>query len=100
MSDSTKSSLSSPEERAEKQAAGEAGKNGISRRGFLKGAGFTAAGTALLDGVQTFGREAAAAATPGVTVRCLSGCASMARNTPWISSRALHSPKLCASISE
>jgi len=67
MSDSTKSSLSSPEERAEKQAAGEAGKNGISRRGFLKGAGFTAAGTALLDGVQTFGREAAAAATPGVT---------------------------------
>src|SRR5215471_720071 len=67
MSDSTKSSLSSPEERAGKQAAGEAGKKGISRRGFLKGAGFTAAGTALLDGVQTFGREAAAAATPGVT---------------------------------
>jgi xanthine dehydrogenase YagT iron-sulfur-binding subunit len=33
---------------------------GMSRRGFLKGAGITAAGTALLDGVQTF-REAAAA---------------------------------------
>jgi xanthine dehydrogenase YagT iron-sulfur-binding subunit len=31
--------------------------NGISRRGFLKGAGFTAAGTALLDGVQSFGHE-------------------------------------------
>ena len=30
----------------------------ISRRGFLKGAGFTAAGTALLDGVQAFGQEA------------------------------------------
>ena len=33
--------------------------NVISRRGFLKGAGITAAGTALLDGVQSF-REAAA----------------------------------------
>lgn len=29
----------------------------ISRRGFLKGAGFTAAGTALLEGVQAFGHE-------------------------------------------
>ena len=38
---------------------------GISRRGFLKGAGFTAAGTALIDGVQAFGREQAG--TPGVT---------------------------------
>ena len=35
--------------------------NGISRRGFLKGAGITAAGTALLDGVQAF-REASAEA--------------------------------------
>jgi aerobic-type carbon monoxide dehydrogenase small subunit (CoxS/CutS family) len=34
---------------------------GISRRGFLKGAGITAAGTALLDGVQAFSREAAGA---------------------------------------
>ena len=34
---------------------------GITRRGFLKGAGITAAGTALLDGVQGFSREAAAA---------------------------------------
>jgi aerobic-type carbon monoxide dehydrogenase small subunit (CoxS/CutS family) len=38
---------------------------GISRRGFLKGAGFTAAGTALLDGVQALGREQTG--TPGVT---------------------------------
>lgn len=35
--------------------------NGISRRGFLKGAGITAAGTALLEGVQVFSREAVAA---------------------------------------
>lgn len=39
---------------------------GISRRGFLKGAGFTAAGTALLDGVQAFSREVNTAANPGV----------------------------------
>jgi len=30
---------------------------GLTRRGFLKGAGITAAGTALLDGVQAFSRE-------------------------------------------
>ena len=34
---------------------------GISRRGFLKGAGVAAAGTALLEGAQVFTREAAAA---------------------------------------
>jgi aerobic-type carbon monoxide dehydrogenase small subunit (CoxS/CutS family) len=34
----------------------------MTRRGFLKGAGITAAGTALLDGVQSF--QQAAAATP------------------------------------
>ena len=34
---------------------------GMTRRGFLKGAGITAAGTALLDGVQGFQREAIAA---------------------------------------
>jgi aerobic-type carbon monoxide dehydrogenase small subunit (CoxS/CutS family) len=37
---------------------------GISRRGFLKGAGFTAAGTALLEGVQGFSHEVAG--NPGV----------------------------------
>lgn len=39
---------------------------GITRRGFLKGAGITAAGTALLEGVQVLSREAAAAVTPGM----------------------------------
>lgn len=39
--------------------------NGMSRRGFLKGAGFTAAGTALIDGVHSF-REAAAETAPHV----------------------------------
>lgn len=56
MSDSTKSPLCSTDSRAETEGTPSAG--GISRRGFLKGAGFTAAGTALLDGVQAFGREA------------------------------------------
>ena len=46
--------------------AGDPARNGISRRGFLKGAGLTAAGTALLDGVQAFGRETSKTAT-GVT---------------------------------
>lgn len=36
-------------------------RKGISRRGFLKGAGITAAGTALLEGAQVFTREAVAA---------------------------------------
>ena len=39
---------------------------GMSRRGFLKGAGITAAGTALLDGVQGFQREAVAATSSQV----------------------------------
>jgi aerobic-type carbon monoxide dehydrogenase small subunit (CoxS/CutS family) len=46
---------------------GDPARNGISRRGFLKGAGLTAAGTALLDGVQAFSRETANVATHGVT---------------------------------
>jgi aerobic-type carbon monoxide dehydrogenase small subunit (CoxS/CutS family) len=62
MSDTTESNL---EERKDR-ATGSAG-SGISRRGFLKGAGLTAAGTALLDGVQAFGSETRAAASPGVT---------------------------------
>ena len=41
--------------------------NGITRRGFLKGAGITAAGTALLEGVHGF-NTAAQAADSGVTV--------------------------------
>jgi anaerobic selenocysteine-containing dehydrogenase len=39
---------------------------GISRRGFLKGAGITAAGTALLEGAQGFSREAVASTPKGV----------------------------------
>ncbi|HWE86226.1 MAG TPA: (2Fe-2S)-binding protein [Terracidiphilus sp.] len=66
MSDSTKPSSPSPDNRSEAQDAPRSGGSGISRRGFLKGAGFTAAGTALLDGVQAFSREAGSA-TPGVT---------------------------------
>jgi aerobic-type carbon monoxide dehydrogenase small subunit (CoxS/CutS family) len=45
--------------------AGQASKGTLTRRGFLRGAGITAAGTALLDGVQTF-REAAAETSPHV----------------------------------
>ncbi len=59
MSDPTKSPHHSPEDQEENR--------GISRRGFLKGAGLTAAGTALLDGVQAFSRETAATPNPGVT---------------------------------
>ncbi|HEY6445678.1 MAG TPA: 2Fe-2S iron-sulfur cluster-binding protein [Acidobacteriaceae bacterium] len=59
MPDPTKQPPSQPEN--------DSHKPGISRRGFLKGAGLTAAGTALLDGVQAFSRETAAAAPAGVT---------------------------------
>ena len=58
MADPTKSPRSSPEDQENR---------GVSRRGFLKGAGLTAAGTALLDGVQAFSRETAAATDSGVT---------------------------------
>ncbi|MGB0123944.1 MAG: (2Fe-2S)-binding protein [Silvibacterium sp.] len=64
------SSPSSPkeEDQPEKQSTGEVVRNGITRRGFLKGAGLTAAGTALLDGVHAFNTEAAPVANHGVTV--------------------------------
>ena len=56
------------QEPPENPAAHDSTRTGISRRGFLKGAGLTAAGTALLEGVQGFSREAnAAAETSGVT---------------------------------
>ncbi|MGO9937056.1 MAG: (2Fe-2S)-binding protein [Terracidiphilus sp.] len=58
MPDPTKSPRSSPENQDEN--------HGISRRGFLKGAGLTAAGTALLDGVQAFSRETVATKNPAV----------------------------------
>lgn len=53
-----------PPEANEKQTS----RSGITRRGFLKGAGLTAAGTALLEGVQTLRAEAHESATPGVTM--------------------------------
>jgi xanthine dehydrogenase YagT iron-sulfur-binding subunit len=64
MSDPTRPHPHLEEDQAEKQTAGA---TGISRRGFLKGAGITAAGTALLDGVQAFSREASGAGDPAVT---------------------------------
>ena len=64
MPDPTKPDPSIPANHPE-TPSNEPSKAGITRRGFLKGAGITAAGTALLDGVQAFGREGAT--TPGVT---------------------------------
>ncbi|HET9099419.1 MAG TPA: (2Fe-2S)-binding protein [Acidobacteriaceae bacterium] len=46
---------------AASQATDRGAAKGITRRGFLKGAGVAAAGTALLEGAQVFTREAAAA---------------------------------------
>ena len=60
MSDSRESSP--PPAQAETTAKG-----GISRRGFLKGAGLTAAGTALLEGVQGLAAEPRAESAHGVT---------------------------------
>jgi xanthine dehydrogenase YagT iron-sulfur-binding subunit len=64
MSEDRKSIPSSP---PDEQRNAESTKGGISRRGFLKGAGLTAAGTALLDGVQGFTSEAKAQTPHGVT---------------------------------
>jgi len=66
MPDSTDSRPGPAGEQSESPVAGEKPRTGISRRGFLKGAGLTAAGTALLDGVQAFGSETSAS-EPGVT---------------------------------
>lgn len=49
----------SGEENPQTQSAADSARNGITRRGFLKGAGLTAAGTALLDGVHAFSSETA-----------------------------------------
>ncbi len=51
---------------SDQDAPKESSPVGISRRGFLKGAGMTAAGTALLEGVQVFTREVQAATTKDV----------------------------------
>src|SRR5487761_616913 len=47
------------------QAKDRPAARGITRRGFLKGAGVAAAGTALLEGAQVFSREAVAATRGG-----------------------------------
>jgi xanthine dehydrogenase YagT iron-sulfur-binding subunit len=65
MSDPTKPNNDSPN-RHEPQVSGEGGKSGITRRGFLKGAGLTAAGTALLEPVRAFS-DAAVSTNPAVT---------------------------------
>ena len=65
MSDPREPRPLSSEKSSETQRVDKPG-TGISRRGFLKGAGFTAAGTALLDGVQAFGHEVSAG-NSGVT---------------------------------
>lgn len=67
-----KTSHSNPESKKEEEAlgaaaAGDSG-NGITRRGFLKGAGLTAAGTALLEGVHAFGDPPSQEANRGVTI--------------------------------
>jgi len=61
--DSEQNSSPSQPAQSSSQSGHGVGSSGISRRGFLKGAGITAAGTALLEGVQVFSREAAAATT-------------------------------------
>ncbi|HEX4310811.1 MAG TPA: (2Fe-2S)-binding protein [Acidobacteriaceae bacterium] len=58
---------SSPEDEHRNPTPAEPARSGLSRRGFLKGAGLTAAGTALLEGVQGFTHEAAAQAPSGIT---------------------------------
>jgi aerobic-type carbon monoxide dehydrogenase small subunit (CoxS/CutS family) len=55
-----------PPHRELPETSSTTGNKGITRRGFLKGAGITAAGTALLDGVQSLQQEAQAATPKGV----------------------------------
>lgn len=56
-----------PPSRELPEAASSTAAKGITRRGFLKGAGITAASTALLDGVQGLRQEAHAATHSDVT---------------------------------
>lgn len=55
-----------PEKKRPESPSDSSAQSGITRRSFLKGAGVTAAGTALLEGVQVFNREAVAAVPTGV----------------------------------
>jgi xanthine dehydrogenase YagT iron-sulfur-binding subunit len=67
MSDPKEPGTLSPNHPSKTGLSESSAKNTLSRRGFLKGAGITAAGTALIDGVQAFSHEVSAAANPGVT---------------------------------
>ena len=67
MSDPRKPSDDSPQSRNKCQVPGDSSEGGITRRGFLKGAGLTAAGTALLEPVRAFSREAAGTTDSDVT---------------------------------
>ncbi len=67
MSDQKTPLPSPPEKHSENQTTDHQSRNGLTRRGFLKGAGLSAAGTALLDGVQAFSRETTGSANHGVT---------------------------------
>jgi aerobic-type carbon monoxide dehydrogenase small subunit (CoxS/CutS family) len=55
-----------PRKEPQEAPTSDSSRAGITRRGFLKGAGITAAGTALLEGVQGFSREASAATPENV----------------------------------
>src|SRR5487761_1043857 len=59
--DSSSSAPQNSDAAESNQAKDRPAAKGIPRRGFLKGAGVAAAGTALLEGAQVFSREAAAA---------------------------------------
>ncbi len=59
--DQSDSSSAKPQQTDVDNAAENKAPKGITRRGFLKGAGVAAAGTALLEGAQVFSREAVAA---------------------------------------
>ena len=67
MSDPTKPNDDSLQNGHECKVSSEGGRSGITRRSFLKGAGLSAAGTALLEPVRAFSSEAAASTNPAVT---------------------------------
>ena len=66
MSDPKESGTSSQGDSPKTLPSEPSTKSAISRRGFLKGAGLTAAGTALIDGVSALSHESSPAANPGV----------------------------------
>lgn len=67
MSDPIKTNDDSQQNRQERHVSDEGSRSGITRRSFLKGAGLSAAGTALLEPVRAFSSEAAASTNSAVT---------------------------------